>query len=144
MVENRADYSNKIHGVLSDHGITDNMKPLSVEGREFLRELSLPTPWDTLLESYLEMIETLTHEIERLKAAIEECAGSLKETQLLMTIPGVSYYSALRIYAELGEIDGFDGYKEVVSYAGLNPLIRESGDSRFEGGISKRGSGRIR
>ncbi len=73
-------------------------------------------------------------------AAIEECAGSLKETQLLMTIPGVSYYTALRIYAELGEIDRFDGDKEVVSYVGLNPVIRESGDSRIEGSISKRGS----
>lgn len=59
-----------------------------------------------------------------------------------MTIPGVSYYSALMIYAEVGEIDRFDRDKEVVSYAGLNPVIRESGDSRIEGGISKRGSRR--
>jgi transposase len=144
LVENRTDYANKVHGVLSDHGITKDVKPLSVEGREFLRELSLPTPWDTLLESYLAVIETLTDEIEQLDATIEECAGSLPETQLLMTIPGVSYYSALVIYAELGEIDRFDGHKEVVSYVGLNPVIRESGDSRFEGGISKRGSGRVR
>lgn len=61
-----------------------------------------------------------------------------------MTIPGVSYFTALTIYAELGEIDRFDRAKEVVSYFGLNPIIRESGDSRFEGSISKRGSGRVR
>jgi transposase len=90
------------------------------------------------------MIETLTDEIDRLESAIEERAGSLKETQLLMTIPGVSYYSALMIYAEIGEIDRFDRDKEVVSYAGLNPIIRESGDSRIEGGISKRGSRQLR
>ena len=48
------------------------------------------------------------------------------------------------IYAELGEVDRFDSHKEVVSYMGLNPTIRESGDSRIEGGISKRGSGRVR
>ncbi|WP_114579687.1 IS110 family transposase [Saliphagus sp. LR7] len=144
LVENRTEYANKIHGLLSDHGITESVKPLSVKGREFLRELSLPAPWDELLASYLKLIETLTEEIKRLEATIEERAGSLKETQLLMTIPGVSYYSALMIYAELGEIDRFDGDKEVVSYVGLNPVIRESGDSRFEGGISKRGSGRVR
>ena len=45
---------------------------------------------------------------------------------------------------EVGEIDRFDRDKEVVSFAGLNPVIRESGDSRFEGGISKKGSGRLR
>ena len=144
LVENRTEYANKVHGLLSDHGITEDVKPLTIKGREFLRELSVPTPWDTLLESYLEVIETLTDEIDDLETTIEECAGSLKETQLLMTIPGVSYYSALMIYAELGDINRFDGDKEVVSYVGLNPVIRESGDSRFEGGISKRGSGRVR
>jgi transposase len=144
LVENRTEYANKIHGLLSDHGITRKIKPLNVKGREFLRELSLPNPWDELLASYVEIIETLTDEIERLDEAIEERAGSLEETQLLMTIPGVSYYSALMIYAELGEIGRFDRDKEVVSYVGLNPVIRESGDSRFEGGISKRGSGRMR
>jgi transposase len=144
LVENRTKYANKIHGLLSDHGITEDVKPLNKEGREFLRELSLPTPWDSLLESYIELIETLTEEIRNLEETIEERAGSLKETQLLMTIPGVSYYTALTIYAELGEISRFEGDKSVVSYVGLNPVIRESGDSRIEGSISKRGSGRVR
>jgi transposase len=144
LVEDRSKYATKIHGLLSDHGITEDVKPLSVEGREFLEELSLPVPWDRLLESYLAVIDTLTEENETLEQRIEERAESLEETQLLMTIPGVSHYTALTVYAELGEIDRFDGDKEVVSFAGLNPVIRESGDSRFEGGISKKGSGRLR
>ncbi len=61
-----------------------------------------------------------------------------------MTIPGVSYFTALTIYAEIGDVSRFDNDKDVVSYVGLNPVIRESGDSRFEGSISKRGSGRVR
>ena len=76
------------------------MKPLNVEGREFLKELSLLLPWDTLLESYLDVIERLTEGIRELDETIEKRAGSLKQTQLLMTIPGVSYYTALTVYAE--------------------------------------------
>ena len=144
LVENRKDYANKIHSLLTEHGITRKVKPLSVKGREFLAELTLPAPWDTLLESYLELIETFTDQIECLEVAIEERAASRPETQLLMTIPGVSYYSSLLIHAEIGEIDRFDEAKQVVSYAGMNPVIRESGDSRFEGGISKKGSGKLR
>ncbi|SNR39397.1 IS110 family RNA-guided transposase [Halorubrum vacuolatum] len=144
LVENRTKYANKVHGLLSDHGITEDVKPLSVEGREFLRELSIPMPWDALLDSYLELIESLTEEIQKLEETIEERAGSLKETQLLMSIPGVSYFTALTIYAEVGDISRFNRDKEVVSYVGLNPVIRESGDSRIEGSISKRGSGRVR
>jgi transposase len=144
LVEDRTEYVNKIHALLTEHGITRRVKPLSVNGREFFEELTLPAPWDTLLETYLEMIDTFTEQIERIEVDIEERAASLRETQLLMSIPGVSYYSALLIYAEIGEIDRFDRAKEVVSYAGLNPVIRESGDSRFEGGISKNGSGSLR
>ena len=61
-----------------------------------------------------------------------------------MTIPGVSHYSALLLYAEIGDVDRFDTAKQVVSYVGLNPIVRESGDSRFEGSISKRGPGIVR
>jgi transposase len=130
--------------LLADTGVTREVKPLSVKGREFLRELSLPSPWDALLESYLDVIKTLTEKISQLESTIEERAGSLTETQLLMTIPGVSYYPALLIYAEVGGIDRFDNHKEGVSYMGLNPVIRESGDSWIEGSISKRGSGQVR
>jgi len=67
-----------------------------------------------------------------------------EETQLLMSIPGVSFYSSLLITAEIGEIERFDEDKQLVSYAGLDPVVRESGDSRTEGSISKRGSSRLR
>lgn len=113
-------------------------------GAKVPAETLAPTPLDALLESYLAVIETLIDEIESLEEAIEEHAGSPSKTQLRMTIPGVSYYSALAIYAELGEIKQFIRDKEVVNYAGLNPVIREFPDSRFEGGISKKGSGWLR
>jgi transposase len=93
------------------------------------------------MESFLSIIDELTAQIEELEEMIEETAAFLEETQLLMTIPGVSFYSSLLSTSELGEIERFDRAEEVVSYAGLNPVIRESGDSRTEGRISKRGSG---
>ena len=121
LVQNRTEYANKVHALLSDHGVTRNVKPLSASGRESLRELSLPETAQALLESHLRVIETLTDEITQLDERIEQRAESLPETQLLVSIPGISYYSALTIYAELGEISRFDGDKEVVSYVGLNP-----------------------
>jgi transposase len=144
LLEERTSFANKIHSLLLDNSITRRVKPLSVKGREFLDGLSLPAPWDGLLSSYLSVIDTLTEEIDQLDERIEERAEGHRETQLLMTIPGISHYSALVIYAEIGEIDRFDRAKEVVRYVGLNPVIRESGDSRFEGSISKKGSGKVR
>jgi transposase len=57
-----------------------------------------------VLESYLDLIESLTEEIQKLEETIEEPAGSPSETQLLMSIPSVSYFTALTIYAEVGDI----------------------------------------
>jgi hypothetical protein len=34
--EHRTEYANKVHGLLSDHGVTQDVKPLTEEGREFL------------------------------------------------------------------------------------------------------------
>lgn len=99
---------------------------------------------DGLLSSYLSVIDTITEEIDQLNTRITERAEALEETRLLMTIPGIAHYSTLVIYAEIGEIDRFDRAKEMVRYVGLNPVMRESGDSRFEDGISKKGSGKVR
>lgn len=111
LVEKRTKYANKVHGLFSDHGVTEDMKSQTMKGRESLRELSLPTPFDTLLGSYLDLTESLTEEIQKLDQTIEERAGSPSETHLLMTIPGVSYFTALTIYADLGGINRFDSDK---------------------------------
>lgn len=48
------------------------------------------------------------------------------------------------IHGEIGDVDRFDRTSEVVSYAGLDPVVRESPDSRTEGGISEQGNGYLR
>ena len=108
LLEERTSFVNKIHSLLQDNGITREVKPLSVNGREFLDGLTLQEPWDELLSSYLSVIDTLTEEIEQLNELITERAKEIKEAQLLVTIPGIAHYTALVIHAELGEIDRFD------------------------------------
>lgn len=146
LVEKKNDFENFVHAVLEKQGVSYEWDPFSQEGREILggEDLSLGTVARTLIESYLDVIDELDEKIARLEEMIQERAASLPETQLLMSIPGVSFYSSLLITSELGEIERFDRDKEVVSYAGLDPVVRESGDSRTEGRISKRGSARLR
>jgi transposase len=40
-------------------------------------------------------------------------------TKLLMTIPGISYYSALLVMSEIGNINRFPDSSHLCSYAGL-------------------------
>jgi len=146
LVEKRTDFKNEVHALLAKAGISYDWDPFSEEGREILagEDLAFDDVNRVLLDSFLRLIDELTTQIKHVERVIEEIAASLPETQLLMSIPGVSFYSSLLITAELGEIERFDEASQAVSYAGLDPVVRESGDSRTEGGISKRGSRDLR
>lgn len=90
------------------------------------------------------LLAELTERIYELDREVERVAADVPEVELLMTIPGVSSYSGLLIHAELGEVDRFERVDEVVSFAGLEPIVQQSGDTRTEGGISIRGNGYLR
>lgn len=61
-----------------------------------------------------------------------------------MTISGISFYSALLIVKEIGEIGRFDDSASVVAYAGPVPFTHTSGGNTYHGPISKTGSSYFR
>lgn len=143
-VDKRTDFKNEVNALLDQEGITYNGSLWTDEGREFLAELTLKSPSQLLLEQWLEAIDEFTVKIKRMQRKIENVAASVDEMDFLMSAPGIAAYSGLMIHGEIGEVDRFDRADEVVSYAGLDPVVRESGDSRTEGGISKQGNGYLR
>ena len=47
--------------------------------------------------------------------------------KLLITVPGIGYYSALLIVSEVGDINRFPDSYHLCSYAGLIPSTHSSG-----------------
>jgi len=92
---------------------------------------------------YLSIIDKINEEIKKIDRIIQEKAKQDDDAILLMTIPGISYYSALLIKAEIGEINRFPNHEKLVSYAGLC-LQRQSGDKEIRGHITKQGSKLLR
>ncbi|MDD0976332.1 IS110 family transposase, partial [Pseudomonas fontis] len=64
--------------------------------------------------------------------------------ELLLSIDGIGNKTAAVILAELGDPTEFRSARAVVSFAGLNPQLAESGTFKGRTPISKAGSGRIR
>ena len=62
-----------------------------------------------------------------------------EDVKLLMTIPGVDYYTALLFVSEIGDISRFPGANKLVSWLGLVPELRESGEKSLKGGNNKGG-----
>jgi transposase len=144
LVNKRTDFKNEVTALLDQNGIAFDGKLWTDEGREFLEELTLEEPYQMLLNQWVEAVDEFTRKIKVLQRKIESVATEVEETSLLMSVPGIAAYSSVMILSELGEIDRFDRSSEVVSYAGLDPVVRESGDSRTEHGISKQGNGYLR
>ena len=87
----------------------------------------------------IEQIELLDRQIEDDEAKIEEIVKALGS--VMMTIPGIRYVEAGMILGEIGDIHRFPDHSKLLAFAGLDPIIRQSGKfSACHTRMSKRGS----
>ena len=63
---------------------------------------------------------------------------------ILVTIPGIGFWTAVSLLLELGMIERFPNAEALVAYGGLDPVWKQSGDRLRTGSISKRGNRRLR
>ena len=80
----------------SDHGM------FTQKGVEWLHALNLEP-----VESYLGIVKLLDDEIKLLSKQLRGLAEDDEDVKLLMTIPGIGYYSALLVKSEVGDINRF-------------------------------------
>ncbi|MBN2877720.1 MAG: IS110 family transposase [Bacilli bacterium] len=62
----------------------------------------------------------------------------------IQSIPGIGFFSAASIYAEIGMINRFENPDQMLAYAGLEPSRHQSGNSEFKGHMVKHGSSFLR
>ena len=96
------------------------------------------------INGYLRVIESLNEEINTVSKKILLLAQEDEMARLLMTVPGIGYYSALLIVSEVGDINRFPDSYHLCSYAGLIPSTHSSGGITYHGSITKRGSKYLR
>jgi transposase len=137
LVRQRAKLKVKIKSILLYEGI----KPPSghglftLKGVEWLRSLNFES-----IDSYLRIMNSFNREIKLLSKQLLGLAEEDEDVKLLMTVPGVGYYSALLVKSEVGDINRFPFGERLCSYAGLVPSTRASGRAVRHGGIIKEGS----
>ena len=134
----RTRFKNKIRAELPKRWIKAR-NPFTKRGKNQLRELGIMG-----IDHCLPILEALDERIVELSKLVKQKAGMNEDAKLLMTIPGVGYFSALAILAEIGDIRRFPNEKRLCSYAGLVPSVDQSGDTRRLGHITREGSGLLR
>lgn len=132
---------NRIHTILAKNNISHEFSDLfGKKGIAFLQGLPLPQIYRMALDGYLSVLEVISKEIKVASRRIDALAIKDEGARLLVTIPGVGYYSALLIQSEIGEINRFPSAKKLCSFAGIVPSVYASGDKIYCGHIIKQGS----
>lgn len=141
LVKIQTGVKNRVHAMLAKNNITHDFTDLfGKQGRAFLSSLTLAEIYRMALDGYISVLDELQEQIKAVNKKIVVSARDDEEAKLLMTIPGVGYYSALLIKSEIGDIDRFPSAKQLCAYAGLVPSTYSSGDTTFHGHIVKQGS----
>lgn len=98
-----------------------------------------------ILVSYIEQIQEYQSQREHI---IERMIQSGKQLHLygqLQTIPGIASKTAICLIAELGDLSMFVNSKQIIAYAGLDPVVYQSGQNSGKGlSISKKGNKHLR
>lgn len=87
---------NKVHAVLTKNGIECSFSNvLGKKSREWLKTLSVRDCYRRELDGYIRLAELSTALIQEITTRIKEVVSVTPQAQLLMTVSGISYYSAL-------------------------------------------------
>ena len=101
--------------------------------------LDIPT-----VNSCLDCLEGIQAQIERINVELLQEFEKRPDAQLIATIPGIGFYGALLIHAEVDDIRRFPYPENLCAYAGLVPTVSQSASSVRHGGVSKEGSSYLR
>lgn len=141
LVRTRTTYKNKIHSILAKY---EHMSPVyktfSEKGIKWLQEIKLTETDRMAMDAYLDGIETTQKQIDSFESHMASISKDDQRVRLLMTIPGINYVTALTIISEIVDISRFATPEKLVSYSGLAPSQRSSGDTKKTGNITKHGS----
>ncbi|MGD0422890.1 MAG: IS110 family transposase [Candidatus Bathyarchaeia archaeon] len=145
LVKTRTEIKNRIHSLLDKYDLKSEFSDIfGKQGLEWLRGLQLPTIDKTILNSDLALLDSLETQIQNMNIEIAKLACNQEDAKLLMTMPGIDYYSAMIISSEIGDVKRFSTAEKLASWAGLAPSIRQSGSQTKRGHITKQGSRMLR
>ena len=104
---------------------------------------SQSTTNELLLNNVLEDIKHFTSQGKRFKKAISKIVE--EHYKNILSIPGVGNITAGLIIGEIGDISRFNSSSALLAYAGLDPIVHQSGQFKAtKVNISKRGSSYLR
>jgi len=117
----------------------------SQRGRTWLKAQPLPEDQRRVVLRHAGELDRLGAELAEVDKGLAQMALEEPRVKRLMTITGVNATVAMSVLAAIGDIRRFSSQEKLVSYFGLNPRVRQSGDKpAYHGRITKQGRAHAR
>ena len=124
---------------------SSKVKKLTPLVNEIVSGCTITEPDIIMLLSYITQIEYYLNQIKVTVIQMNDLANKLPIYNLVHSLPGIQDILTCKFIAELGDISRFTNYKQIVAYAGVDPMIRQSGDKDgLHLKMSKKGNKRLR
>jgi len=144
LVGDRTRIKNRIHAILHQRLVRAPADLFGTKGLAWLRALDLDPAGRTALESELDLLAHVEHEIDAIARELVVDGYADPQIHLLLTLPGVDVTVAHCLIATLGDIHRFRDPDHAASYVGLVPSTRQSADRCYHGPITKQGRAHAR
>ncbi len=147
LVKQRTRLKNQVHGILARNLVPTcpHADLFSGVGRRWLTRQDLPADEWRSVEALVRQLDFHGEELVQVDRDIALEAIDDPIVARLMTVPGIDVTVAVSILAAVGDFTRFDTPDRLVSYLGLNPRVRQSGNGpAVHGRITKAGPAQAR
>ena len=146
LVRDRTAVRNRVAAIVSRRLLRPPVSDVfGVRGRAWLASLELPPDERLALDAAIRLDAVLTEQVEIAERALAALVVDDSRARRLLTIPGIGLVTAAGILAVVGDIGRFERPAKLVSYLGLDPRVRQSGDRpAMRGHISRAGQAHAR
>lgn len=147
LVRQRTRIKNQVHAILARNlAPTPPVSDLfGRTGRHWLSRQVLPVDERATVQALLRQLDFHGNELTIVDTELAAEALADPMVARLMTIPGIDAIAGISIVAAIGDFTRFDNPNKLVAYLGLNPRVRQSGNSApVHGRISKTGRAHVR
>lgn len=145
LMDERRAWQQRIHAQLFHQGCPPITGLLTVAGRDGLARAELSVAGRQYVDTALRTIDSLTVEIDALRAQLVSFARRQPGCRALQADHyGVGWLCAVIIWAEIGDARRFRSSDQVVRFAGLDITVYSSDGKRSPGHLSRQGSPELR
>lgn len=146
LIRSRSKVCNVVRGIVKQEGVRLQSRELNTyKGWENI----LQRRWrlkhiEVIIRSYRASYDQLTESIKEIDKALTDREKKDPRVDILKTMPMVGKTASQTLLAAVDEMDRFSNSKKLVSYSGLAPSVRSSGDRTEYGAITREGRSEVR